>query len=79
MRAARGPVKVDRAGTIAAFARICRHADRKELLRAIILRWPDITFDELRRGMALAAPRSQDSPLNDGGRWRLHLWASGCG
>jgi hypothetical protein len=49
--------KADRAETIAAFVRICRHADRTEVLRAILLRWPDVTLEELWRGMRLAAPR----------------------
>ena len=53
--------KPDRTETIAAFVRICRNADRMELLRAIILRWPDITIDELWQGMKLAAPRPQGS------------------
>ncbi len=39
--------KADRAETIAAFVRICRNADRTELLRAINLCWPDIMIDEL--------------------------------
>ena len=39
--------KPDRTETIAAFVRICRNADRMELIRAIILRWPDITLHEL--------------------------------
>jgi hypothetical protein len=55
--------KLDRAETIAAFVRICRNADRMELLRAIILRWPDITLDELCWGMKFAAPTSEGSNL----------------
>jgi len=39
--------KPDRTETLAAFVRICRNADRTELIRAILLRWPDITLDEL--------------------------------
>lgn len=45
----------DRASTIAAFIRICRHADRREMVRAIILRWPDLTGDELLRAARLAS------------------------
>ena len=53
----------ERVPAIAAFVRICRNADRMELLRAIILRWPDITLDELWWGMRLAAPTSEGSNL----------------
>ena len=45
--------KPDRTETIAASIRICRNADRMELIRAIILRWPDVTIDELWWGMRL--------------------------
>jgi hypothetical protein len=55
--------KPDRAETIAAFVRICRNADRIELLRAILLRWPDITLDELWWGMKLAVSDPQGSKL----------------
>jgi len=56
--------KPDRTETIAAFVRICRNADRMELIRAIILRWPDITLDELWWGMKLAVSSPQGSPLH---------------
>jgi hypothetical protein len=55
--------KPDRTETIAAFVRICRNADRMELIRAIILRWPDITLDELWWGMKLATLSAQGSNL----------------
>src|SRR5215207_6129604 len=56
--------KPDRAETIAAFVRICRNADRIELLRAILLRWPDITLDELWWGMKLAVSDPQGSTVH---------------
>jgi hypothetical protein len=45
----------DRSGTIAAFIRTCRNANRRELVRAIILRWPDVSIDEFLRAAHLAA------------------------
>ena len=44
-----------RAALIAAFVAICRQASPTDVLRAIILRWPDVTFDELQRGMTAMA------------------------
>ncbi len=44
-----------RAELIAAFVCICRQASPTEMLRAIILRWPDVTFDDLQRGMTAVA------------------------
>src|SRR5215207_10145605 len=63
--------QADRTDVIAAFVRICRHTDRMEVLRAILLRWPDITLDELCRGMKLgtgkppASAQSTSRPCED--------------
>ena len=56
-----GCSKADQAETIAALVRICRHADRVEVPRAILLSWPDVMIDELWQRMFLAASRHSAS------------------
>lgn len=57
-----------RAELIAAFVGICRQASPKDVLRAIILRWPDVTFDELQRGMTAIPRAGRASGLRSGSR-----------
>jgi hypothetical protein len=68
--------KPDRTETLAAFVRICRNADRTELIRAILLRWPDITLDELWWGMKLN-PVQFESGNSCGLGWavRVPIWS----
>ena len=47
----------DRASTIATFLRLSRNAEKGELARAIVGRWPDVTGDELQRAIDMATPQ----------------------
>lgn len=53
----------DRASTIATFLKLSRNADKGELARAIVARWPDVTGDELQRAIDLATPRPEGGRL----------------
>ena len=60
-----------RAEVIATFLRICRNASRIEVLRAILLRWPDITLDELYDAIAKAQMTADpDKPMRAWRNWQ---------